>query len=90
MINLAVSKREIALIHDIADIGYGEVFDVKNSDDPPVITCPLTERQTAFLKTLRREKRFAKVIVFDGEPTSAEQSGETGNGLRYRKKYRFA
>jgi hypothetical protein len=89
MINFQVSAQEVTLINELRELGYGEVFDVESSCDPPNRGFLVTQKEASFLNTLRRVRRLAQVIIHDSEPSSASSPGETITGRKILRKYRF-
>ena len=86
---MVISETERDLLEAIEEVGYGELYDIRAGEDRPLIERPLSERQMAFIRDLRRKTRFNRLIIHDSEPAMAEIDGETSNRLRCLKKIKY-
>jgi len=86
---MEISIVESGIFDDIAEIEYGELYDIELVESETLTRKSLTPRQLSFIKTLRREKTFFKVIIHDSEPQYAVVDGETFNGRPCQKKFKF-
>ena len=88
-IPLTISQDELTILKDMVEIGYGELYDINDTEGSVVASSPLWERQFNFVKLLREHKHFDKVVIFDAEPTVAEAKGVTTNRRKCLVKVKF-
>ena len=68
----------------------GELYDIcLFEEEPPSFQREVPEGFAAFIKALRAERRFNKLIIHDGLPRIAEVNGTLKSGRRYLRKYKF-
>ena len=89
MLRLSVTDAEVALLEDLEEVGFGELFNVFHEEGPKSRLVDVSDREVAFLKTLRKIKGFERVVVHDSEPASAEWQITTLNGRKALKKHKF-
>ena len=89
MLRLSVNRGEMALLDDIEEVGFGELYQVCAGQDPPTRVIQLSERSANFIKALRALGNFKKVVIHEGEPSLAELDGHTSNGTACLKKIKF-
>ena len=89
MLRLSVNRGEIALLDDIEEVGFGELYRVRSKQGPPTQIIQLSERSASFIKALRELGNFTKVVIHEGEPSLAELDGFTSNGTACLKKIKF-
>lgn len=91
MIQYTVSTFELGVLEDIAEIGYGELYNVCLTSEPPqghsVET--ITPNAGSLLKHLRAGIIFEKIVVHDSEPVTGEYKSLTENQRHCLKKIRF-
>jgi hypothetical protein len=89
VLRLSVSAKELEILEDIEDVGYGELYDVRAGETRPIKVVSVSERAQNFIKALRREKHFPLVVIHDSEPATAEYPSKTPNGRACKRKIRF-
>lgn len=89
MKKITISPDEHAIIADIREIAFGEIYEATSKKLYNLTTVPLTEKEAGLIMALREYKQIDKIVVHDNEPTAAEITGVTERGLKYLKKIRF-
>jgi hypothetical protein len=90
MVTSRLSVTELGVFTDIDFVGHGTLFGVKiEKVGNPLYPKELLAAQKCFVDTLRVEMRFDRVIIHGGLPAYAEVDGETPNGRKFTKKFKF-
>jgi hypothetical protein len=93
MVTFTCTPQDMALINDIEEVGYGEIYDVKCPNDDRVGGKIEVTRHEAFkslLKELRNVKQFDKIIVHGSLPAYGTYKGYTEGGRLCVKKFKFS
>lgn len=90
MVDLYLSSPEEAIIEDIQDIGYGELFDVEAaSADEVESVVSAHEAFREFFNVLRSVRKFDKVIIHGSLPAYGVIKTHAPSGRLCVKKYKF-
>lgn len=87
MIRLALSNTEKDLLRIIRKLEFGEAFELERQLAPAVSVEELQPKERAFIE-LARQRAIQRLIVHNGEPTSAEFPVSL-DGIKCLKKVRF-
>lgn len=88
MVRLALSRTEYALLEEIRDLGYGEVYEVSLGETTPEKVFEIEEEERNLINSLRRFGTLDRIIIHDGLPSIAEKK-TTVSGRRAVKKIKF-
>jgi len=86
---ISLSDDEVQLIHDIRDLSYGELHDVKVELEEYETNFDVSGKEYNFIMGLREEGSFDVVVIHDAEPVSAQKADLTLSGRDCIAKTRF-
>jgi len=90
MLTLLLSQEDQALLEDIEELIYGELFNIERSNGKDGFRHKeVTDRTAVFFKALTKYERFDRVIIHDCEPVGAEMTITTASGRKALRKLRF-
>ena len=90
MIRYSATRHELALVEDIEEIGFGELYNLRyDKDEQPMRVVEITERTKLFLKFMRQLEAANRLIIHDSEPSLLEYRAITRHGHECLKKMKF-
>jgi hypothetical protein len=88
MVRLALSEIEFALIEEIRDFGYGDIFEIDVPPAVPTKVYELDQQECNLIRALRLNGKLDRLVVHDGLPSIAEKKC-TVRGKPANKKIKF-